>query len=307
MTEPPAPLVPLLAAGWTALARYTGTLLALFAAQLVLAAATLFSAAHVLASAFARLPYFDRAVDGDLAAWVYLAKNHREVLAATGWLGLGGVVAWLAASWFLAGGALGVLAERPDGRANTARAFGAGGASGFLPLLRLSLLTLPSYLLVSIALGVGLDAVAPRLEYALSLSQLLGYLVLGATPALLLLHLAWTITDYARAELVLRRDSHDLSAWAAYGRAISFVLRRPRTLLHSALGWLAIGGVAIAYAVAAHGHPMAGTNGALALFVVRQGVVLAQLAIRFAVQGGQVALVRQRPAPALEQPERRRA
>ena len=303
--EPTAPLWPLVTAGWSALARYTGTLLVLFVAQLVLTGTTIFAMAHVLAAAFDRLPYFDRAVDGDITAWIYLLRNHREVFIAVGWLGLGTVLMWRVASWFLEAGTLGVLGERPDGRVATARCFGGSGASGFLPLLRLSLVTLPSYLLVAMVLGLGLDAVSARLEYALSPSQLGGWLAVGMAPALVLLHVLWTISDYARAELVLRRDSHQLSVMAAYGRAIAFVLRRPRTLAHAALCWLLVIAVALAYAAAAHGHPMAGGDGAIALLIVRQGVVLAQLAVRFATTAGQVALTRQRPAPA--QPiERRR-
>lgn len=289
----------MLAAGRDAVTRYTGTLLALFVVQLVLVMTATFAMARVLAAAFANLPYFDRAVDGELAAWIYLLRNHREVLAAAGWLGGGAVLLWLVLSWFLAAGSIGVLAERPEGRAATARCFGASGASSFLPLVRLSVLSAPVYFVVAMTLGVGLDAVAPRLEYALTLPQLIGWTALGAGPALLLLLVLWTITDYARAELVLRRDTHELSVIAAYARAISFVVRRPATLLHAGVGWLAIAAISIGYMVAAHDHPMVGTGGAITLLIVRQGVVLVRMAVHFAVLGGQVALTRQRPAPPL--------
>lgn len=297
MNEPRKAMTVMLAAGRDAVVRYTGTLLALFVVQLVLVMTVVFAIARVLAAAFANFPYFDRAVDGDLTAWLYLLRNHREVMAAAGWLGGGAVLLWLVLSWFLAAGAIGVLAERPEGRAATARCFGASGASSFLPLVRLSILSAPAYFVVAMALGIGLDAVSPRLEYALSMSQLVGWTALGAGPALLLLHVLWTITDYARAELVLRRDTHELSVLAAYVRAIGFVLRRPATLLHSGLGWLAIGAVSVGYLVAAHDHPMVGTSGAITLLIVRQGVALLRMAVHFAVIGGQVALTRQRPAP----------
>jgi hypothetical protein len=296
----------MLGAGREALGRYTGTLLALFVVQLVLAMTAVFAMARVFAAAFAELPFFDRAVDGDLAAWVYLLRNHREVMAAVGWLGGGAVLLWIVLSWFLVAGTISVLAERPEGRAATARCFGASGASLFLPLLRLAVLTAPAYLVVLMALGLGLDAVALRLEYALTLPELVGWAVIGAGPALLLLHGIWTVTDYARAELVLRRDSHELSVIAAYVRAIGFVLRRPVTLLHAALGWLLIAAVSVGYAIASHGHPLVGTSGALTLLIVRQGVVLVRLAIHFAVLAGQVALTRQRPAPILPTAEPRR-
>lgn len=297
MTEPAAPLWPLITAGWHALARYTGTLLVMFVAQLVLTGAAVFGMAQLLASVFAQTPYFDRAVDLDLTAAIYFLRNHREVLLAAGWIGLGAVLMWQVGSWFLTAGAMGVMATRPEGRGETARCFGAAGAAGFLPFMGVALASLPAYLLVSLVLGLGLDAVSARVAYAPTLGHLLGYLAAGMTPALLLLLATWTATDYARAELVLRRDSHSLSVVAAYGRAWAFVLSRPRALLHASLGWLLVAGVGIAYAVASAGHPMAGTRGALALLVVRQGVVLAQLAIRFGVLGGVVALSRQRPLP----------
>jgi hypothetical protein len=297
----------LLVAGRESLARYTGTLLALFVVQLVLAMGAVFAMARVLAAAFAELPYFDRAVDGDIAGWVYILRNHREVMAATGWLGGGAVLLWLVMSWFLTAGSISVLSERPEGRAATARCFGAAGASSFLPLVRLSILSAPAYLIVAMALGVGLDAVSPRLQYALSFTQLLGWLAVGACPALLLLLVLWTITDYARAELVLRRDSHELSVIAAYARAIAFVLRHPMTLLHAGLGWLLVAAISLGYMLASHDHPMVGTDGAITLLIVRQGVVLLRLAIHFAVLGGQVAATRARPLPPTAAPRRRSA
>jgi len=297
----------MLVAGRESLARYTGTLFALFLVQLVLAMAVVFAMARVLAAAFAHLPYFDRAVDGDLAGWVYILRNHREVMAATGWLGGGAVLLWLVLSWFLTAGSISVLSERPEGRAATARCFGAAGASSFLPLVRLSILSAPAYLIVAMALGVGLDAVSPRLQYALSLPLLLGWLAVGAGPALLLLLVLWTITDYARAELVLRRDSHELSVIAAYARAIAFVLRRPMTLLHTGLGWLLVLAITLGYMLASHDHPMVGTGGAITLLIVRQGVVLLRLAVHFAILGGQVAATRARPLPSTAEPGRRPA
>lgn len=307
MSDPQLSLRELLVAGRESLARYTGTLFSLFLVQLVLAMAAVFAMARVLAAAFAHLPYFDRAVDGDLAGWVYILRNHREVIAATGWLGGGAVLLWLIISWFLTAGSISVLAERPEGRAATARCFGAAGASSFLALVRLSILSAPAYLIVAMALGVGLDAVSPRLAYALSFPQLLGWLAVGAGPALLLLLLLWTITDYARAELVLRRDSHELSVIAAYARAIGFVLRRPMTLLHAGLGWALVVAITLGYMLASHDHPMVGTDGAITLLVVRQGVVLLRLAVHFAVLGGQVAATRQRPLPATAEARRRPA
>lgn len=304
--SPILPMRAMLSAGREAITRYTGTLFALFVVQLILVMAAVFAMARVFAAAFAQLPYFDRAVDGDLAGWIYILRNQREVLAAAGWIGGGAVLLWMLLSWFLAAGSISVLAERPEGRAATARCFGAAGASSFLPLVRLAMLSAPAYLVVAMALGIGLDAVSPHLEIALSLPQLLGWLAVGAGPALLILHLLWTITDYARAELVLRRDTHELTVIAAYARAIAFVLRHPLTLVHAGLGWILIIAITIGYMIASHDHPMIGTDGAITLLIVRQGVVLLRMAVHFAVLGGQVALTRQRPLPVPRTAEPRR-
>jgi hypothetical protein len=289
VTEPRVALSELLSAGRGALTRYTGTLLAVFVVQLTVAGAATFAMARVFAAAFSTFPYFDQAVDGDLTVWVYLLRNHREVMAAAGWIGGGAVLMWLLVSWFLAAGMIGVFAERPEGRAETARCFGARGAASFLPLVRLWALTAPTYFIV-----------------ALSMGRLAMWLTVALLPGLLLLHLLWTISEYARAELVLRRDSHGLSVVAAYARAIALVLRRPMTLVHSGLGWLLVGVISIGYWAASHGHPMAGSDGAVTLLIVRQGVVLARMAVHFAVLAGQVALTRQRALPIAAAPEARR-
>jgi len=47
----------------------------------------------------------------------------------------------------------------------------------------------------------------------------------------------------------------------------------------------------------AQGHSMYGTEGAITLFVLRQGVSLARMAVRFGVMGGQIELSRTRPPP----------
>ena len=106
-----------------------------------------------------------------------------------------------------------------------------------------------------------------------------------------------TVIDYARVELTLRHDTHEPGAVATYLRALVFVLRRPVTLVHGALGWLAFVAITVGYAYLAQGHPMYGAEGAITLFVIRQGVALARMAVRFGVLAGQVELGRTRPAP----------
>ena len=82
-----------------------------------------------------------------------------------------------------------------------------------------------------------------------------------------------------------------------YLRTFVYVLRRPITLAHGGLGWLAFAVISVGTVYLAHGHPMYGAEGAITLFVIRQGVSLARTAIRFGVIGGQVELGKTRPLP----------
>ncbi len=134
--------------------------------------------------------------------------------------------------------------------------------------------------------------------YALTTWDLVSSLAMMFVPAAVLWHVASTVTDYARVELALRDDTHAPRAALAYVRALGFVLRRPTTLLHGLLGWLLWLLFTVGSIWLAQGHPMYGTEGAITLFVMRQGVALARTAVRFGVLAGQVELGRTRPAPA---------
>lgn len=284
-------------AGVRALSQYTGTVLAVFVAQSLVAAACMLGIAVILAQAFAHLPMFDDAVDGDLVALVWCVRHAGASFLAIGGLVFGTILFWQLASWFLVGGLAGVFAQRPEGRRDTARCFGASGAATYLAYARLAACSLPAWLIVLFALAVGVGAAAPRVEYALTIPQLLGPLVVGALPAVLLAHFFLTVADYARVELTLRNDSHAPGVIVTYLRSLAFVAKRPLTLVHAGLGWLLFALVTLAYAYLSYGHPMYGTEGAITLFLVRQGVALLRLAIDVAVLGGQVELGRTRPLP----------
>jgi hypothetical protein len=148
-----------------------------------------------------------------------------------------------------------------------------------------------------LAFGTGLSYVGTRIEHALTFWQLLGPLALGLLPGFLLLHFVWTVTDYARVELTLRHDSHDPGVLMTYLRSVVYVVRRPITWIHGAVGWLAFVLLTVAYAYLAQGHPMYGAEGAVTLFVARQGVSLLRMAIRVGVLAGQVELGRTRALP----------
>jgi hypothetical protein len=290
-------LADLIGAGPRAVSRYTGTLLAVFVAQSLIAASCIVAIAAVLAHTFAHLPMFDEAVDGDLVALIYSLRHGKDSMVAIAGIVFGAVMLWQLASWFLVGGAYSVLAQRPEGRGDTARCFGAGGASTYLAYARLALCAVPGWLVVLFALGFGLGLVKGRIDHALTLGELLGPLALAVLPAALLAHLLWTVEDYARVELTLRHDTHDPGVIATYLRTLGYVLRRPVTLVHGALGWLVFGLVSTAYFYLSFGHPMYGAEGAITLFIARQGVSLLRMAIRFGVLAGQVELGRTRPLP----------
>ena len=293
----------LLGAGPRGVSRYTGTVLAVFVVQSLVAIACMVAVAVVLAQAFAHLPMFDEAVDGSIAAALLCLRHGRPSFLAIGGMLFGAVLLWELASWFLVGGLCGVLARRPEGRVDTARCFGASGAATYLKYARLALCSLPGYVAVLALLSAGTGLARPRVEHALTLPQLLGPLLLGALPAVLLLHLLWTVSDHARVELSLRHETHDPGVLRAYLRAFEFVLRRPLTLVHAGLGWVLFLLVTAAYAYLAQGHPMYGTEGAITLFFVRQGVALLRMAIKIGILAGQVELGRTRPPPPRVEPK----
>ena len=290
----------LLGAGVRGVSRYTGTVLAVFVVQSLVAAACMLAVAVVLAQAFAHLPIFDEAVDGSLAALVWCLRFGRPSFIAIGGMLFGAVLLWELASWFLVGGLCGVFARRPEGRGDTARCFGASGAATYLKYARLALCSLPGYVAVLVLLSGGTGLAQPRIEYALTLPQLLGPLALGVLPAVLLLHVLWTVSDYARVELSLHHEPHDPGVLRTYLHAFGFVLQRPLTLVHAGLGWVLFLLVTAAYAYLAQGHPMYGAEGAITLFFVRQGVALLRMAVKIGILAGQVELGRTRPPPRVE-------
>ena len=287
----------LIGAGPRAVSRYTGTLLAVFVAQSLIAASCIVAIAVVLAHTFSHLPMFDEAIDGDFVALIYSVRRGKDSMVAIAGIVFGAVMLWQLASWFVVGGACSVLAQRPEGRGDTARCFGAGGASTYLAYVRLALCALPGWIVVLSLLAFGASLVKGRIDHALTVSELLGPLALAVLPAALLLHILWTVEDYARVELTLRHDTHNPGVVATYLRSLSYVLRRPITLIHGALGWLVFALVSVAYFYLSLGHPMYGAEGAITLFIARQGVSLLRMAIRFGVLAGQVELGRTRPLP----------
>ena len=287
----------LFAAGARGVSRYTGTLLGVFVVQMLVAAACIIPVSIVLAQTFAHLPMFDEAVDGDLIALIWCLRHAHSAWFAIGGIVFGALVVWQLASFFLVGGVYGVLAQRPESRGDTARCFGASGAQTYLAYVRLAFCALPGMVIVLFAFVLGMGYVATRLETMLTMTDLLGPLAVALVPTLLLLHLFWTVADYARVELTLRHDSHDPSVVATYFRSLLYVVTHPLTLVHAAFGWMLFLLITAAYAFVAQGHPMYGAEGAITLFAVRQGVSLLRMAVHVGIMTGQVELGRTRPLP----------
>jgi hypothetical protein len=292
----------LIRAGGRSVSRYTGTVLALFVAQSLVAGVAIVTIAQLFAAEFARRPAFDDGVDGDLMSLLQCLRDTPHVIDSALWTVFGVVLLWMVVSWFLTGGVLAVLAERPEGRAATARCFGAGGANTFLSYVMLQVLALVAYLPALFVLGFGLAWGMQRGEYALTVGDLVTSVGLGLVPGLLALLLATTIVDYARAELALRKTSHELGAIGAFVRAFGFVITHPVTLLHSLVGWLISIAVLVGYAWLSHGRALLGGGGALTLLVIRSGVSLIRMAIKVGVLGGQVELGQTRPPPPRRRP-----
>ena len=290
-------LAQMIGAGPRALARYTGTLLAVFVVQTIVATACLLAVFAVLAGVFAHHPLWNEAVDGDLVALIACVLAAKSSLFACGGIVLGATLLWQLSSWFLVGGLTGVLAQHPDGRGDTARCFGASGASTYLAYAQLALCSIPGVMVALAAFSFGLTLAWTRIVHALTVPELVAVLAVGLFPVTLVVHLLWTVTDYARVELTLRHDTHDPSVIRTYVGSAAYVLRRPVTLVHGALGWLGFTIITVGYAYLAQGHPMYGAEGAVTLFVIRQGVALARMALRVGVLAGQVELGRTRPLP----------
>jgi hypothetical protein len=294
--------VDLVRAGGRAVSRYTGTVLALFVAQSLVAGVAIVTIAQIFAAEFARRPVFDEGVDGDLVSLIHCLRDAPHILWAAGWTVLGVVLLWMIASWFLTGGVLAVLAERPDGRAATARCFGAGGANTFLSYLMLQALSLVVYLPAVFVLGFGLAWGLEKVDYALTITDLVTSIGLGILPGALALVVATTIVDYARVELAIRKTSHELGAIGAFVRAFGFVITHPVTLLHALAGWVLAIALGLGYAWLTQGRALLGGGGALTILVIRQGLSLLRMAVKVGVLGGQVELGQTRPPPPRRQP-----
>jgi hypothetical protein len=292
----PLSLLSLAIASWQAVATYTGTMFAVFAVQTLLAGACLFAVAQVLASVFAYRPMFDDGVAGDLTSLVWAWRYGQSALLASGWLVVGVVLIWIIAGWFVAGGVAGVLLFRPAGRAATARQFGASAVNTFLDFALLTLISSIVGVAILLVFATCASWGYQSMTTALTTSQVIWSLAVVFGPASILTMFLWTIVDHARLELCLRRDTHQIGASSAFFRATVFVATNPKTILWSLLSWSTWGAVGVLYAyLMTNSHPAS----AWSLFMIRFGVSLLRMVVRFAAVAGHAQWTEQRPKPPL--------
>ena len=275
-------LVAAITGGAITAVRYRGLYLATYAIQLSISLVPATLAWWLLVSQLGAEPALGRAVDGDLAAALVALRAVKSAPVAIIAAAAIAATAYVAISWFLTAGLLGVYREQPEGRAAVARVFGAAGARRLVAFVRLFLLVAPLYAALAIWIALAIGGVLDRLPELVTWGDLAGELAGGLIAPALILWLAWTAVDHARVELVA---DDDLGAWRSLGRGVVRVVRRPACALHTAAGHIAaaaLGGIYLASAGLALG--IAG------LIAARQLFALGRHLIHLAILAGQVEL-----------------
>jgi len=228
---------------------------------------------RTLGSIYGELPLFDRGVDGDFAALVGATREHRGVIHALMWGGVGIALAWALVSFYLAPGLLGVFAGR---------AFGTAARRQFWAFVRLA-----AWSTVPAAVALAIAAIGASLTGAMHMTYLSRWHALatlrGAIPGALLLVAVMCAVDYARADLVARDAT---GAGRAILRALRLTFTRPLPLAHFGAYVVLIVALALVYVLVS--CAVAG----VVLFAWRQIFLAARFALRAIASGGQVELVR---------------
>lgn len=275
--------------------RFPGLLLTLYVLELFVSVIAGWLTARILAAAFARMPVFDQAVDGDISALVFAMREWHEIFGIIAWVCIGVVLTYMLLSLYLWGGLNAVLLQRPTKRREVAKTFGAGGAATFYAYLRVFLWSLVPYVIIFIVLAVGLGRAGERLETALTGRDVAAALLPGLLPAMALWWVQSAAVDYARIGL---SRAPGMSSWRALWQGYRTVFMDWRPLVHLLLYVLFFALVTTAFVLFTFGLPMAGTFGAVAMFVIRQLVSMLRFISKIVCAGGQVAYARRRPARA---------
>jgi hypothetical protein len=273
----------LLQAGGRALIRFPGLCASIYLVQLALSTGAAALMGALLARAFARRPLFDQAMAGDLAALMTSFRDQPQLMSSLVWIGAGAVLLYLVVSWLLTAGLIAVLLDPPSRRREVARWFGAGAAANFFPLLRLGLWAALPRAAVLLAALSGANRVLGQAEVLLDRWDLLGALVVGFGPALVIHWLVATAVDYARVDLVRHPG---MSSIRALLRGFRLLVRRPLALAHTAGYGMVFAGLTAGY-VAVSGELV---GSLVALVIARQLTAVLRFAARVAMVAGQVEL-----------------
>jgi hypothetical protein len=272
--------------GIGALRRYPGLATSLYAAQLVTSLIFAWAATNMLATVFARQPLFDQAVDGDLAALIFVLRDSPDVFTSIFWSGAATVLGYMVLSWYLVGGLNAVLIQRPGARREVAATFGAGGAVSFFAYTRLWLLCLAPYAVIAGALVFGATRVSDSLFLRLlTVSDVVWALIPRLAPGVVLLWIQVTAVDYARIEL---SREPGLAARHALVRGYRMVFTDWRPLVHLLLYAAWFVAITWVFVLFTQGQTMPGAAGAMAIVAIRQAVAVARFCAAMVCAGGQV-------------------
>ena len=277
--------------GFAALRRYKWLALALYGVQLAIAVLFMWAATSMLAAAFAERPIFDRAVEGDVAALVFVVLDEPYVFWALVCTAMATAFGYSLLSWYLIGGLNAVLVERAASKAEVIRHFGTGGTRTYFAYARLALLSIIPYILIAFVTMYGLSSAADDMYYGLSFGDVFWALTPKLFPGLVLLLIHQTAIDYARIELT---RTIGLTSRHALWRAYRSVTSDWRPLVH-VLAYVGFFALATAfYVFVTQGAAMAGAGGAILLFAIRQVLLLVRFAGKLVCMGGQVVYASRR-------------
>ena len=275
----------LAAEGLAALRRYKGLAIVLYGVQFVVALMLTWAISRMLAAAFADQPMFDLAVDGDVAALIFLITDEPFVFTSILYAIVATALGYWLLSWFLIGGLNAVLVERPDTRGEVLKQFGQGGVRTYFAYARLTLLSLIPYAVISGVLMYGMSSAADDLRYGLTFGDVFFALMPRLLPGLLLLLLHMTAIDYARVEL---SRTIGLASRHALWRAYRTIGSDWRPVVHI-LGYVGFfAAISLLYVLITNGAAMPGAAGAIGLFIIRQCLSAIRFAGKLVCAGGQV-------------------
>jgi hypothetical protein len=197
-----------------------------------------------------------------------------------------GLLLWVAVSWFLTAGVLGVLREAPP--AGSLRPFVAAALGRWQAMARLQLLSLVPYAAAAVLLG-GLGAFAGWLGSRAASPWAVVWAALGgALPGLTAWLWVTTAVDVARARAVVEDEPRVVRLlWTALRQVPRWPWRYVAVQLVGAVLWL---GAGLLYLVLGRRSAFAFAGGLLLLMLLREALVLVRIAVRVGVLGGTLAL-----------------